>query len=89
MLEAQAMGLPCVAFRVGGLVENILDAQTGWLIAPFETLKMAEKIKFITERSLDDKEELKHFSRQRVQRHFNLNDQKKAFHQFYNEVIRG
>ncbi len=89
VLEAQAMGLPCVAFRVGGLVENILDAQTGWLIAPFETLKMAEKIKFITERSLDDKEELKHFSRQRVQRHFNLNDQKKAFHQFYNEVIRG
>src|SRR5690606_13485487 len=55
VLEAQALGIPCVAFKVGGIPENVVDGATGWLIEPFDTPKMAEKIEAILHLTTEQK----------------------------------
>lgn len=44
VMEAQACALPVVASRVGGLVDLIEDAKTGFLVAPEYPLALADKI---------------------------------------------
>lgn len=42
LVEAQACGVPSVAFRVGGIPEAISDGETGFLVEPFSTRQLAE-----------------------------------------------
>lgn len=44
VLEAQSCGLPCVAFRIGGIPDAIAEGQTGFLAAPFSTDELAVAI---------------------------------------------
>ena len=44
LVEAMAFELPIVAFGVGGIIEVIENNVTGFLIQPYDTLKMAEAI---------------------------------------------
>jgi len=83
VLEAQAKGVPCVAFRVGGLPENIEDTKTGWLIEPYDLDAMAKKIIAITELKPNQRAELAKRGVQRVFEKFNLEQQKLAFEGFY------
>ena len=43
-VEAQALGVPVIATRVGGLPEVVLDGQTGLLVAPGDAGAMADAI---------------------------------------------
>ena len=83
ILEAQALGIPNVAFKVGGLKENILDTKTGWLIEPFDIEAMAKTIINISNLSDIEKTEMSEQAIKRVQNQFNLELQKQAFHKFY------
>src|SRR5690606_37569385 len=56
VLEAQALGIPSLAFKVGGLPENIRDKETGWLIEPYDVEAMAKIIIDISEFSFKEKE---------------------------------
>jgi glycosyltransferase involved in cell wall biosynthesis len=44
ILEAMAMGLPVIATRVTGLPEIIQDGENGFLVEPYNSIDMAEKI---------------------------------------------
>lgn len=44
VIEAQASGLPVVATRVGGVVENVIDDKTGLLCEPGNPQDMADRI---------------------------------------------
>jgi glycosyltransferase involved in cell wall biosynthesis len=44
LLEASFAGLPCLAFDVGGNAEIIHDGITGFVVTPYNTVIMAEKI---------------------------------------------
>lgn len=43
-LEAEAVGVPVIASRVGGLPEVLDDGATGWLVAPDDPAGLAEAI---------------------------------------------
>jgi Glycosyltransferase len=47
LLEAMAVGLPCVVTREGGPSELIEDGKTGWLIDPFDPTAMLKAINFV------------------------------------------
>ena len=47
LLEASSVGLPCLAFDVGGNREIIKDGNTGFIIPPFDIQVMAEKILYL------------------------------------------
>jgi len=42
--EAMALGLPVVASRIGALVENVRDGETGLLVAPGDPIALADAI---------------------------------------------
>lgn len=83
VLEAQALGKLCIAYNVGGLPENILNEKTGWLVDSLSAEKMANQIEKVLK--MPDKELLE-YSRsavKRVQNNFAIEDQRKAFKNFY------
>lgn len=83
VLEAQAIGVPCVAFGVGGLPENICDKKTGWLVKPFDVEDMAKKIMDIYHLSIKEKTRISEQAIKRVQEEFSLEEQSQAFQEFY------
>ena len=48
-IEAQACGIPVVAFKIGGLPDIITHSQTGWLAQPFDASEMAFGIQWVLE----------------------------------------
>jgi glycosyltransferase involved in cell wall biosynthesis len=46
-LEAQACGIPVVAFRIGGLPDIVTHRETGWLAQPFDTSDLAAGIEWV------------------------------------------
>lgn len=51
IMEAMACGLPCVAFRVGGLVDQIVHKQTGYLAEYKDATDLAQGVRFVCEQS--------------------------------------
>ena len=83
VLEAQAIGVPCIAFKVGGLSENIQDNKTGWLIEPFEVGAMAKTIVDVSVMDTKSATIIFEQSIKRVQNYFSLEQQKTKFNKFY------
>jgi len=44
LIEAAAAGVPTIATRVGGVPEVILDGETGLLVAPHDSIALAQAI---------------------------------------------
>lgn len=47
IVEAMACGLPCVAFGVGGIPEQIAHRRSGCLASPYDTAALAEEISWL------------------------------------------
>jgi glycosyltransferase involved in cell wall biosynthesis len=48
-IEAMAMGRPVIASRIGGLTDIIIDGETGFLIAPDDSVALRRAIKRLTD----------------------------------------
>ncbi|MDP4105443.1 MAG: glycosyltransferase family 4 protein [Bacillota bacterium] len=53
IIEAMAIGLPCIATNVGGVPELIMDGETGFLIEPDHVNELADKLKFFLDHPLE------------------------------------
>ncbi len=88
VLEAQSMALPVVCTDAGGLVENVANGVTGYIVPRWDIKEMADKIGWcINNKFLLSK--LGEQGRQRVLQHFNVQDQINKFVAFYNKVYAG
>lgn len=86
VLEAMAMGRPVIATHYGGAKEIVQDGITGYIVDPFNTKDMANKIVDL----LKDEIKRKNFGvagRERVRTHFNLDDKIKVYISHYKKIL--
>ena len=86
-LEAMAAGRAVVASRVGGLVETILDGETGLLVPPDDALALAKAMKLLLE---DSRRRIAMglVGRERVRQHYSLQTQIQKIEAIYRDVFR-
>lgn len=85
VLEAQAMGLLCLVSDAEGLAENVLNGQTGWVVARRQPELLALKIKQVMAMTKIDQQKIKDQAMLRVKRSFAIEKQQEAFVKFYQE----
>lgn len=86
VLEAMAAGKPVIASRVGGLTESVADGITGILVPPANATALAQAIaKLVHARSLA--REMGHQGRERIERHFTLEQMAAANEAYYYELL--
>lgn len=85
VLEAQAMGLPVVCSDADGLSENVVNNITGYVVPKWDVTAMADKLEWCwlnREASL----QMGKNGIERVNKYFKLEDQIRAFEQFYQKL---
>jgi glycosyltransferase involved in cell wall biosynthesis len=86
LAEAQAMGLPVVGSRIGGIPEAVLDGKTGFLTPERDPEALAKRLLTL----LDDETLWLKFSkagRDRVEKDFSLVAQTRALEEIYKRVL--
>ncbi len=85
VMEAQAMALPVVCSNAGGLPENVVDGQTGFVVPRRDPAALAEMLRLLAaDAQLRDC--LGRNGRQRVEECFQLPKQVAAFDRFYRAI---
>lgn len=85
VLEAQAMGLPVICSDADGLGENVVDGETGFVVSKWDVEQLAEKLEWCYN-NYEAARQMGERGIQRVHRHFKIEDQARAFVQFYCKV---
>jgi glycosyltransferase involved in cell wall biosynthesis len=87
VMEAMAMGLPVIATRLGGSIDQVAEGETGFLVPPGDPAALAEKI----EQLMDDpslRTRLGQAGPERIARCFLLADKVRELEQIYTESVR-
>jgi colanic acid/amylovoran biosynthesis glycosyltransferase len=87
VLEAQAMGLPVVCTDAGGLAENVVNEETGFVVPRRDWRSMAEKLALLAANS-QLRMQMGEAGRKRVMGNFQVAVQKAGFDQFYHQVLK-
>ena len=87
-LEAQACGLPVVAFSAGGLADVIDDRSTGRLVEPYSAEALAEAIAWVT-RNRQRTQDLGRAARSRVEALFSPGTVASMYAGVYRTAARG
>lgn len=83
VLEAQAMGKLCIVSDGGGLPENVLHGQTGWVVPKYAPNALAQTISKVVALSPEDKTTISQNAQNRVKEEFNIEKQQREFLEFY------
>jgi len=84
-IEAMAMGKPVIATAHGGSLETVLPGETGWLVPPLDTDRLADAI----EEAISDGEKVQKYGRQGqnwVNKNFTADTMCRKTVQLYNEL---
>ena len=83
VLEAQAMGLLCVVTDAGGLSENVIHKQTGWIVPKRSPESINEQIIEIINMGVAQRDKIKKNAIDRVNNQFQITEQIKDWVEFY------
>lgn len=86
VLESMSCGTPVIAYKIGGMEDMISDDENGYLIAPYNTEKFADKLYFL----LNNKKKLIDFSndaRKKVLNTFDLKLISEQYIKLYKEKL--
>lgn len=85
VLEAQALGKICVVGAVGGLVENVVDGETGYLVKDPSPEGYALKIAAVIKTPESQLIQISKAAQKRVQEEFTLEQQQRQFLDFFSK----
>lgn len=88
VLEAQAMGKLCIVSNAGGLSENVLHKQTGWVVPKYSSQLLSEQIKKVLLMEEQTKTRISQNAVERMRREFNVEQQEREFLEFYKLDVR-
>jgi len=86
VLEAQATKLPVVCSDAGGLPENVVDGETGFVAPRRNATALADKLMLLAA-DPELREQMGAAGQSRVQTHFHLEQQIAAFDRFFRQVM--
>lgn len=87
VLEAQAMGVPCIVSNGGALPENIMDDVTGWVVEKQNPVMLAQKINEVLSLPVEKVRTITQMALNRIRTEFTLEKQKAAFLSFYSDSV--
>lgn len=88
ILEAQAMGVPVVSFRHGGIAETVIHGETGLLAPEGDYEMLAEHLLRVLEDN-DLRTRLSNRSVEWISRNFNLEKRTRELEDIYEDVLSG
>jgi len=68
VLEAMACGKPVIGTKVGGIIDTIVDGETGFLVNPKDSKELAERVIMFNDQKL--REKMGRNARERAVKHF-------------------
>lgn len=83
VLEAQAMGKVCIVSDADGLMENVVDNVTGFVVPKRKPVSLAAKILEVINLSDSDKKVIITRAIERVKKEFSIDKQRENFISFY------
>ena len=87
MVEAQAVGLPCIVTDAEGLAENVSHEVTGWVVAKRSPQFLADALRKAHSLAEQQLFTMQRNARSRVEQLFNVHDQIPKFRKLYEQVI--
>lgn len=84
--EAQALGVPVIASRVGGLGEIVEDDETGFLLPPGDFGSMTQAMNYLIDNP-DVRARFGDAAAIRMRRYFSLDTSHKEYEDLYHEII--
>ncbi|MFC5195472.1 glycosyltransferase family 4 protein [Bizionia hallyeonensis] len=85
VLEAQGAGALCFVSDGGGLTENIINDQTGWVVPKRQPSLLAKRLEQVIGLTDIEKLKVREQARLHVMSHFGLEEQNKQFILFYQD----
>jgi len=86
LLEAQAMGLPVVATKVGGISQSVVAGKSAFLVAEKDKVALAERLEYLIDRP-ELWAEIGKCGRSFVERHYNIEQLNKRLIEIYESAI--
>ncbi len=83
VLEAQAAGLLVLVSDARGLLENVEDGETAWVVPKLNPRALSCTILEVMQEDSKKRMNIQNAARERVVRYFQISDQQKAFQNFY------
>lgn len=83
VLEAQALGIPCVVTNGGALPENVLSGKTGWLVPVFDNQKLSDALKTALTITGADLQKMRDEGIKMVKTRYAITKQIDKFREFY------
>jgi glycosyltransferase involved in cell wall biosynthesis len=86
IIEALACGIPCVAFKIGGIPDAIDHQQNGYLAQPFDVEDLAKGISWVLADE-DYYQKLRCQAREKAENCFSLEKQANRYLTLYSEIL--
>jgi glycosyltransferase involved in cell wall biosynthesis len=86
VMEALACGIPCVAFKIGGMSDMIEHQQNGYLAHPYDIEDLSKGINWVLEDTQRYNQLCIH-ARQKVKREFTLELQAEKYLDLYSDIL--